>query len=1098
MNSTASKLTSLLGTASFLTMSGVLSLHAQQQTQVAQAQTAQAEIPEQVLITGSLIRGTAAVGVPVTNLSPQDFAQTGALTTADLFRNVPSANVSPGPVSTNSAAGIDKGTRVNVRGLDNNTGVRTLLMIDGMRFVPQAFGGCTLDPSIIPALSLERIDVLVDGASATYGSDAVAGVVNIILKRGYDGAVTQLRYTNAEGKNMYLASQLWGRSWDGGNITLSYEWHDDSAIPGNKHSKLSVDYTPWGLENRTPLTSSIPGTISTGAPATTYPGGVPANVGSYCTNCFAIPAGTGVKFNPINGGLGPTAPFSGSTLNWATFNVAANSGSNGTRNEFNPYSIGWYDAAEQRNGGAITIDQRLTKNISFTGEGFYSNRRSQALSSANITPASSNLLSVAVPTWNPYYPTGGAPTNLRVNYTTSLENPTFTSAFELASRYMGGLNIDLPGNWTGRIYYSETYDNNFDKSFAVNKNAISAALGWTIPATAANGTTPGFATWTKPASVPYLNLFCDPRQIQCNSPVTYNYASAIRSFDEKYWVNEKGATFDGPLFSLPGGDVKAAVGATYTSFRFFFKALDNTGSPTLIIPSLQEALSKQVWATFAQINIPVFEDVNAIPFFRKLELEASWRHDQYSDVGGTSNPKIAFNWSPIDDVTVRGSWGTSFRAPSFAEQSNQVKTVFSAQNTNLFPLPQTLALTCGAAPDSPSGKLLNPGPGMTGWAGVVGNNGVLGQNCGAGGLPTGLTILGSSGPPTAAGLRTFLNTAGQTLHPETATNWSVGVEYSPTTNFLRGLDVQATWYQIKINGALQGFTNPNTKSFADPGLGFSIIVPTDLAKRGIDVAGCSNNNTPTTCVEFESMVKGMLANPRNPVPPAVATSVLWINDGGIFNAGYTKLSGIDWNVSYDFDAGDYGAFNTGITGTYYLHRWESNFNDPFDPEAAIPSDQFHTILGDVGGIQQNGVESLPRMQYRARLGWSNGPWSVTGFMNYTSHFYHTQNAPPNVNFQCIATGGTVGGGSFPCAINNYTNIEPSFYTFDMSLGYDTGDDPANNYLKHIGVQLVVQNIMNRQPAFEYRLSSNGGNPAAFDILKGLQGRMISLILTKTW
>src|SRR5258708_40317697 len=126
MNPTASKFATLMGTASRLTLSSVLAAQGQQ---VAQMQTAQADeaVPEQVLITGSLIHGTAAVGVPVTNLSPQDFAQTGALTTADLFRSIPSANVSPGPVSTNSAADIDKGTRVNIPGLDKNTGVRTLL-----------------------------------------------------------------------------------------------------------------------------------------------------------------------------------------------------------------------------------------------------------------------------------------------------------------------------------------------------------------------------------------------------------------------------------------------------------------------------------------------------------------------------------------------------------------------------------------------------------------------------------------------------------------------------------------------------------------------------------------------------------------------------------------------------------------------------------------------------------------------------------------------------------------------------------------------------------------------------------------------------------
>ncbi len=393
-------------------------------------------------------------------------------------------------------------------------------MIDGMRFMPQAFG-CTLDPSIIPAIAQERIDVLVDGASATYGSDAVAGVINIILKRGYEGAVTELRYTTAKGKSIYEASQLWGRSWDGGNITLSYEWHDASPIFANKHSSLTVDYSPWGLDNRTPLGSSIPGTISLGAPATTLPGGIPANLGTYCTNCFAIPAGTGGAFRPINAGVGPTAPFSASTLNWATFNTAANNGTNGTRNEFNPYSLGWYSASEQRNGGALTVDQRLTKTISFSGEGFYSNRRSGFVAPIIQTPASSGILSITVPTFNPYYPTAGAPTNLRVNYNTGIENPSFDGSFELAARYMGSLNIDLPRNWTGRIYYSQTYDNNYDRANTVNSNAVSAALGWTINATPAVGTTPGIATWTKPANVPYLNLFCDPQQFTCNSRQTF-------------------------------------------------------------------------------------------------------------------------------------------------------------------------------------------------------------------------------------------------------------------------------------------------------------------------------------------------------------------------------------------------------------------------------------------------------------------------------------------------------------------------------------------------------------------------------------------------
>src|SRR4029077_2863945 len=126
-----------------------------------------------------LIHGTAPVGVPATNLGVQDFTQTGNVTIADLFRTVPQAQVAPGPSAVVAGGQNLRATRVNIRGLDAN-GPRSLLMVDGMRFPPQD-GLCVIDPSIIPALALDRVDILPDGASATYGSDAIAGVINIIL-----------------------------------------------------------------------------------------------------------------------------------------------------------------------------------------------------------------------------------------------------------------------------------------------------------------------------------------------------------------------------------------------------------------------------------------------------------------------------------------------------------------------------------------------------------------------------------------------------------------------------------------------------------------------------------------------------------------------------------------------------------------------------------------------------------------------------------------------------------------------------------------------------------------------------------------------------
>src|SRR5262249_15160712 len=143
---------------------------------------------------------------------------------------------------------------------------------------------------------------------------------------------------------------------------------------------------------------------------------------------------------------------------------------------------------------------------------------------------------------------------------------------------------------------------------AINKAAVSAALGWTISATAATGTTPAIATWTKPGTVPYLNLFCDPTSYQCNSPTTLGYISGYRQQWTKFAVDEKGVNFDGPLFDIPGGTVKAAVGATYTSFHFLQTFQSSTQSPTLIAPIVTDPRQQQVWAVFSQVNVPLISD----------------------------------------------------------------------------------------------------------------------------------------------------------------------------------------------------------------------------------------------------------------------------------------------------------------------------------------------------------------------------------------------------------------------------------------------------------------------------------------------------------
>jgi iron complex outermembrane receptor protein len=1055
MNQTASRFATLMGSASFLTLIATLTVHAQD---VAQAQTAQAQaaatVPEQVLVTGSLIHGAAAVGVPVTNLGVQDVAQTGFISIGELFQTVPAANVQL-PQATINGGQQERNNRVDIRGLDT-TGPRSLLMIDGMRFPPQADGLCVIDPSIIPALALDRVDILADGASATYGSDAIAGVINVILKRNFDGATTLLHVQAPTdgGGFQFDGQQLFGRTWDGGGVTITYEHLDIEPIRGGTHSKFTIDYTPWGLDNETPIGVSVPGTISTGKPSVNNGNGI-AGVGTVCSNCFAIPKGAGGNFG----------------TNFAPLNFA--NLVKGTTNELpQALAIGWEDAAQQKNSIVGTLDQRLNSWASFFFTGFYTNRRVENQEPPFYSNGVPNAIkTLAVPTINPFYPIN-APAGLQVSSDLAFQVPTFNDAFEISGRYSFGVNLDLPFGWTGEIYDSRSYESSQYVLRLVNSNYASNALGNVVN---------GFA---KPASIPYLNVFCDPTQFRCNSPATLNYITAFRHLGDIYQLEEKGGRFDGPLFDLPGGQIKAAVGGTYESDNVLGIQANavgvqpnGTASPPSIAP-MNDPEPFTVWAGFAQLDIPIFGDNFNLPLVRKLDLEASWRHDQYNSPngalkGGTSNPKFAFTWL-IDEMTgatVRGSWGTSFRFANAGEYS----VVLSDQNvaTNL-PGAQQAPIGCvnGApAPGSAAAQLV-----ATGFA------------CGS--TPGG--ILWAGGPHAALREFTDPNGVAQTregglaLAPETATNYSVGFELAPTIDFLRGLDVQATFYSVKINRVLQPFNQLSSQILSDPNHRFHFIFPSDL---GCPVAANAN---PTSCAPFKAMATAAILDTGSTVDLNMLTSVFWLSDGSTFGSGFEHVEGVDFNASYDIDLGDYGAWNTGITGTYYLH----NFLQTVTGGPVI--DELNQNIQPAGGILQNGVETTPRLVYRARLGWADGPFSVTGFMNYSSHYYAAWAVPPNVNFQCTTTGGSTGGGTLPCAIGNYSNIEPSFITFDLSLGYNTGELPANDYLKHVAITLTINDLMGKHSPFSYGPVNVNRNAAAFDILRSDIGRVVGLTLVKNW
>src|SRR5687768_17046249 len=251
----SARLALLFGTASLSALAG----------SEANAAAAAAAPVEEVLITGSLISGTAAVGVPVTNLGADEFKEVAPLSVYQIIQTLPAIEArmsdSPSVCGTRHCQGD-----VSIHG---QPATEQLLMVDGKRYPLQGYDLDNIDPSFIPQLAVQRVDVLMAGASAAYGADAIAGVINIILKRGFDGATTYVRGGIAQkgGAASITASQLWGRSWDTGNITLTFEFTRTNKVDGGALPWYTTDFRPMGLHDRRRLSSSIPGIVTTGAPA---------------------------------------------------------------------------------------------------------------------------------------------------------------------------------------------------------------------------------------------------------------------------------------------------------------------------------------------------------------------------------------------------------------------------------------------------------------------------------------------------------------------------------------------------------------------------------------------------------------------------------------------------------------------------------------------------------------------------------------------------------------------------------------------------------------------------------------------------------------
>ena len=202
---------------------------------------------EEIVITGTSIRGAAPVGANLITVGREQIAETGAQTMQQILSSVPAVtgfgNASQGGFGSADASGTYAPT---IHGLGASASNGTLVLIDGHRLPLSGINHTLADPNIISPLAVDRVEVLPDGASSTYGSDAVAGVINVITRRNFKGFEASAQEGFANGYNTQDVGLLWGDSWADSSVMVAYNYSRRSALSNGDRSFTAANHTAQG------------------------------------------------------------------------------------------------------------------------------------------------------------------------------------------------------------------------------------------------------------------------------------------------------------------------------------------------------------------------------------------------------------------------------------------------------------------------------------------------------------------------------------------------------------------------------------------------------------------------------------------------------------------------------------------------------------------------------------------------------------------------------------------------------------------------------------------------------------------------------------
>ncbi|MBU1324702.1 MAG: TonB-dependent receptor [Alphaproteobacteria bacterium] len=651
---------------------------------------------DDVVVVGSNIRGArTTAALPVVVIDEAQVDATGAVSGDELLRTIPQMgdvlfDSSNNPQTSNAARGDVNSVNLRSLGVGN-----TLVLLNGRRVVHHPTSQGTSDTGTVPVLSynsnaipvagLRRTEILLDGAAAIYGADAVAGVVNTVLRDNYDGLTISARFGGAEGTSMEeLDVNLFaGKNFERGNVSVFVNYTDRTALLASDQDftqsddlrGLFADYPDFaGVTALDGRSSNTPwARLSVGARPTIRSNGTAVTNSSgqfrYQPSAFGcgVNVGGGVcissgnhNFNTTNRDMRYDTRF-GTTVRPSV-------------ERLNVFFTGTYE---------------LDNGVEAFGEvGFY------AADSRAVQPPVVNLNQIWVPAsnyWNPFGPvtfaggavnpnrlpglTGVATTGLPVlltNYRYVDAGFQEVKVENYQSRFLGGLRGEWGSyDWETALLYSEAEAE--DTSPNINMTLLQQQLALSTP-DAYNPFGGGCVDTTSWGD-------CNPSSQAAIDAITFDLKRISRT--TLAMADFKLSRSD--MFQLPAGPVGMAFGlelrretqsddrdenldGTFT-FTDMVTGATNLSNVAAVSPNPDTEGSRTVGSAYLEFAVPVVSPEMGIPLIHSLDVQVAGRFEHYSDFGSVGSPKVALAWDVVDGLRVRASYSEGFRAPNL-EQTN--------------------------------------------------------------------------------------------------------------------------------------------------------------------------------------------------------------------------------------------------------------------------------------------------------------------------------------------------------------------------------------------------------------------------------------------